>query len=66
MTVRLQIRLPAAARKLLKRAASPQHKSISAFMPDSGLTAAAEALADRCEFKLSARQCDAFAAALDA
>lgn len=35
----------AAARKLLKRAGSSQHKSISAFTLDSGLTAAAEALA---------------------
>lgn len=63
---RLEIRLPAAAKKVLQRAASSQHKSISAFMLDSGLTAAAEALADRREFKLSAQQYDAFAAALDA
>ena len=46
---RLGIRLSAAAKKVLQRAASAQHKSISAFMLDSGLTAAAEALADRRE-----------------
>jgi uncharacterized protein (DUF1778 family) len=63
---RLEIRLPAAAKKVLQRAASSQHKSISAFMLDSGMTAAAEALTDRREFKLSAQQYDAFVAALDA
>src|SRR5262245_20066738 len=63
---RLEIRLPAAAKKVLQRAALSQHKSISAFILDSGMTAAAEALADRREFKLSAQQYDAFAAALDA
>lgn len=63
---RLEIRLPAAAKKLLQRAASSQHKSISAFMLDSGLIAAAEALADRREFKLSTQQYDAFVTALDA
>lgn len=62
---RLEIRLPAAARKVLQRAALSQHKSIGAFLLESGLTAAAEALADRREFKLSAKQYDAFVAALD-
>lgn len=64
--IRLEIRLPAPTKKVLQRAASSQHKSISAFILDSGLTAAAEALADRREFKLSAQQYDAFVAALDA
>jgi uncharacterized protein (DUF1778 family) len=63
---RLEIRLPAAAKKVLQRAAVSQRKSISAFILDSGLTAAAEALADRREFKLNAQQYDAFVAALDA
>jgi len=63
---RLEIRLSAAAKKVLQRAASVQHKSISAFVLDSGLTAAAEALADRREFTLSTQQYDAFVAALDA
>lgn len=63
---RLEIRLPAAAKKVLQRAAVSQRKSISAFILDSGLTAAAEALADRREFKLNARQYDTFVAALDA
>ena len=63
---RLEIRLSAAAKKVLQQAASSQRKSISAFVLDSGLSAAAEALADRREFKLSAQQYDAFVAALDA
>ena len=63
---RLEIRLPASAKKVLERAALSQDKSISAFMLDSSLTAAAEALAERREFKLNAKQYDAFVAALDA
>lgn len=62
---RLEIRLPAAARQILQRAALSQHKSIGAFLLDSGLTAAAEALADRLEFRLNTKQYDAFLAALD-
>jgi uncharacterized protein (DUF1778 family) len=63
---RLEIRLPAGARKVLQRAALSQHKSIGAFLLDSGLTAAAEALADRRAFKLDTKQYDAFVTALDA
>lgn len=63
---RLEIRLSAAAKKVLERAALSQNKSISAFIVDSGLTAAAEALAERREFKLNAKQYDALVAALDA
>ena len=66
MTVRLEIRLPAAAKELLQRAASSQHKPLNAFVMDSGLAAAAEVLAERREFKLRAQQYDAFVAALDA
>ena len=63
---RLDIRLPATARKVLKRAALSQHKSLRAFVLESALVAATEALAARHEFKLSARQYDDFVAALDA
>ena len=62
---RLEIRLPAAARKVLERAALSQNKSISAFILDSSLRAAAEALAESRELKLNAKQYDAFVAALD-
>jgi uncharacterized protein (DUF1778 family) len=50
---------------MLKRAADIERKSLSAFLLDKGLEAAAEALAERREFSLSAKQYDAFVAALD-
>jgi uncharacterized protein DUF1778 len=43
-----------------------ERKTVSAFILDKGLSAAAETLADRREFPLSANQYDAFVAALDA
>lgn len=63
---RLEFRLPPKAKSMLKRAADVERKSLSAFLLDKGLQAAAETLAERTEFRLSARQYDAFAAALDA
>ncbi len=63
---RLEVRLTPKAKSLLKRAALAQRMTVSAFVLESGLTAAAEALADRQEFRLNARQYDAFVAALEA
>jgi uncharacterized protein (DUF1778 family) len=63
---RLELRLTARAKSILRRAASVERKSVSAFVLDKGLAAAAEMLADRREFQLPARQYDAFVAALDA
>ncbi len=63
---RLEVRLSPKAKSLLKRAASVERKSVSAFVLDKGLAAAAETLADRREFRLPAKQYDAFVAALDA
>lgn len=63
---RLEVRLTPKAKSMLKRAASVERKTVSAFVLDKGLAAAAETLADRREFRLSARQYDAFVAALDA
>ena len=63
---RMEFRLPPEAKALLKQAADVENKSLSAFLLDKGLEAAAETLADRRGFPLSARQYDAFAAALDA
>jgi uncharacterized protein (DUF1778 family) len=62
---RLEVRLSTTVKNTLQQAASLQRKTISAFVLDSGLAAAAEALASRREFPLSARQYDAFVAALD-
>jgi len=62
---RLEVRLTPKAKSMLKRAASVERKSVSAFILDKGLEAAAETLAARSEFRLSAKQFDAFVAALD-
>ncbi|HEV7612146.1 MAG TPA: DUF1778 domain-containing protein [Steroidobacteraceae bacterium] len=63
---RLEVRLTPKAKSMLKRAASVERKTVSAFILDKGLSAAAETLADRREFSLSAKLYDAFVAALDA
>jgi uncharacterized protein (DUF1778 family) len=63
---RMEFRLPPEAKALLKQAADVENKSLSAFLLDKGLEAAAETLADRREFRLTARLYDAFVAALDA
>ncbi|MGO8858751.1 MAG: DUF1778 domain-containing protein [Steroidobacteraceae bacterium] len=62
---RLEVRLTPKAKSMLKRAASVERKTVSAFILDKGLEAAAETLADRREFRLNAKQYDAFVAALD-
>jgi uncharacterized protein (DUF1778 family) len=66
MNDRLELRLTPRAKAMLKRAAAIERKSMSAFVLDKGLEAAAETLADRSEFRLSAKEYDAFVAALDA
>jgi uncharacterized protein (DUF1778 family) len=63
---RLEVRLTPKEKSILKRAASVEHKTVSAFILDKGLSAAAETLADRLEFSLSAKQYHAFVAVLDA
>ena len=59
---RLEVRLTAEAKALLKRAASVERKTVNAFVLDKGLAAAAETLEDRREFRLPAKQYDAFVA----
>jgi len=63
---RLEIRLTPQARSILTRAASVECKTVSAFILDKSLAAAAETLSDRREFSLNPKQYDAFVAALDA
>ena len=63
---RLEVRLTATAKRLLQRAAAVRRQSISAFILDSGISAAEETLADRREFRIPAKDYDAFVAALDA
>ncbi len=62
---RLEVRLTPKAKSMLKRAASIERKTVSAFILDKGLEAAAETLASRSEFRLTAKQYDAFVGALD-
>jgi uncharacterized protein (DUF1778 family) len=50
---RLEVRLTPKAKSILERAASVEHKTVSAFMVEKGLAAAAETLAGRTEFRLS-------------
>jgi len=59
---RLEVRLTPDAKALLEWAASVERKTISAFLLDKGLAAAAETLEDRREFRLPAKQYDAFVA----
>lgn len=66
MNDRLELRLTPKAKSMLKRAAAVEKKTMSAFVLDKGLEAAAETLADRREFRLNAKDYDAFVAALDA
>lgn len=63
---RIDLRLSASAKALLQRAAAVRHKTVTEFVLDSGLAAAAETLADRREFLLDEAQWRAFTAALDA
>lgn len=63
---RLELRLSPDAKALIKRAAAISGRTVSAYLLDRGMAAAAETLADRRVFSLSARQYDAFVAALDA
>jgi uncharacterized protein (DUF1778 family) len=47
MNDRLELRLTPKAKSMLKRAAAVERKTMSAFILDKGLEAAAETLADR-------------------
>jgi uncharacterized protein (DUF1778 family) len=63
---RIELRVSRSAKALLQRAAAVRHKSVTEFVLDSGLSAAAEALADRRQFELTDKQWRVFHAALDA
>jgi uncharacterized protein (DUF1778 family) len=60
------VRLTPKAKSFLKRAASFERKTVSAFVLEKSLAAAGETLADRREFRLPVKRYDAFVAALDA
>lgn len=63
---KLEFRLSADAKRLLKCAASAQGRTVSEFVLNSALDRAAETLPDRTRFELDARQWAAFQRALDA
>ena len=63
---RIDVRTTPSMKRLLQEAALAANKSVSEFLLESALTAAAEALADRRLFVLDQEQWNAFMAALDA
>ena len=62
---RIDIRTTPAAKETLQRAAAIAHKNVSEFLLDAGLSAAAEALADRRVFTLDEVKWQEFQKALD-
>lgn len=63
---RIDVRATPSMKRLLQEAAETANKSVSEFLLDSALTAAAETLADRRFFVLDPEQWKAFLAMLDA
>ena len=65
-TEKLDLRVSASAKRTLEAAASVSHCTVSAFVLESALARADEALADRRTFPLSKVKWTEFLAALDA
>jgi uncharacterized protein (DUF1778 family) len=65
-TEKLDLRLSAAAKKILQAAATAERKSVSEFVLDIALSEAEERLADRRIFTLEGKGWNAFVTALDA
>lgn len=63
---RLDVRATPAAKHLLQRAAQVQQRTVSEFVLQSALAAAAETLAERRHFELDNERWEAFLTALDA
>lgn len=64
-TERIDVRASSQVKQLLQEAARACHKNVSEFLLDAGVTAAAQALADRRQFILDEAQWQAFQKALD-
>ena len=64
-TERIDVRASSAVKQLLQEAARVCHKNVSEFLLDAGVTAAAQALADRRQFMLDEARWQAFQQALD-
>lgn len=65
-TEKLDLRVSSSAKRMLEAAASVSNRSLSAFVLESALARADEALADRRAFPLSRAKWNDFLAALDA
>lgn len=65
-TEKLDLRVSSAAKRTLEAAASVSNRTVSAFVLESALARADEALADRRTFPLSKAKWTEFLAALDA
>ena len=64
-TQRIDVRVSPAAKDTLQMAASQVNKTVSQFILDAGLTAAAETLEDRRSFTLDKQRWNAFLKILD-
>ena len=64
-TERIDVRASTLIKQMLQDAARASHKNVSEFLLDAGVTAAAQALADRRHFVLDESQWQAFHEALD-
>ena len=64
-TERIDVRVSPAAKDRLQMAASQMNKSVSQFLLDAGMTAAAETLEDRRSFVLDKQRWNAFLKILD-
>lgn len=62
---RIDVRVTAAAKETLQRAAALSHKNVSEFLLDAGLQAASETLTDRRIFALDDADWQAFQEILD-
>jgi uncharacterized protein (DUF1778 family) len=64
-TERIDVRVSPTAKQTLQMAASQVNKTVSQFILDAGLTAAAETLEDRRSFTLDKQRWNAFLKILD-
>lgn len=64
-TERIDVRASSSVKQLLQEAARANHKNVSEFLLDAGVTAATQTLADRRQFVLDEARWQAFQEALD-
>lgn len=64
-TERIDVHASSSVKLMLQQAARASHKTVSEFLLDAGVKAAAQALADRRQFELDEEQWKAFQEALD-